>query len=47
MKKLTRAEEEVMLVLWRLKEAVVRDIISELKGSGNPLYHGLHCGKGT
>jgi BlaI family transcriptional regulator, penicillinase repressor len=31
MKKLTRAEEEIMLILWRLKEALVRDIISELK----------------
>ena len=31
MKKLTKAEEEIMLILWRLKEALVRDIISELE----------------
>jgi predicted transcriptional regulator len=30
MKKLTKAEEEIMLILWRLNEALVRDIIPEL-----------------
>jgi BlaI family transcriptional regulator, penicillinase repressor len=31
MKKLTKAEEEIMLVLWELGEALVRDIISKLE----------------
>ncbi|HDR50138.1 MAG TPA: hypothetical protein ENN90_00755 [Mariniphaga anaerophila] len=29
MKKLTRKEEEVMKILWRLKKAFVKDIIEE------------------
>ena len=36
MKKLTKAEEEIMLILWRLKEALVRDIISELENPETP-----------
>jgi len=36
MKKLTKAEEEIMLILWRLKEALVRDIISELNDPDIP-----------
>jgi len=36
MKKLTKAEEEIMLILWRLKEALVRDIISELENPDIP-----------
>ena len=36
MKKLTKAEEELMLILWRLKEALVRDIIAELDNSETP-----------
>ncbi|MGB3619443.1 MAG: BlaI/MecI/CopY family transcriptional regulator [Catalinimonas sp.] len=30
MKELTRAEEEIMQVLWRLKKGVVRDVIAAL-----------------
>ena len=30
MKELTRAEEEIMQVLWRLEKAFVKDILSEL-----------------
>jgi len=29
-KRLTKAEEEVMLIIWRLKEVIVRDIMREL-----------------
>lgn len=34
--KLTKAEEEVMLALWELQEAVVRDVIAELKDPKTP-----------
>lgn len=34
--RLTKAEEEVMLVLWRLREAIVRDVISNLKDPETP-----------
>ena len=36
MKKLTKAEEEIMLILWRLREALVRDIIRELENPETP-----------
>jgi len=36
MKKLTKAEEEIMLILWRLGEALVRDIISQLEDPETP-----------
>lgn len=36
MQKLTKAEEEVMLVLWDLGESVVRDVISRLKDPETP-----------
>ena len=36
MKKLTKAEEELMLILWRLKEALIRDIIAELDNPETP-----------
>ena len=29
-KRLTKAEEEIMLVLWKLKEATIREIMTEL-----------------
>ena len=32
-KRLTKAEEEIMLVLWKLKEGTIREIMNEL---GNP-----------
>ena len=34
--RLTKAEEEIMLILWRLKEAIVRDVISNLEDQGTP-----------
>jgi len=34
--KLTKAEEEIMLALWNLKEAVVRDVMAELKDPDIP-----------
>ena len=36
MKKLTKAEEDLMLILWRLKEALIRDIITELDNPETP-----------
>ena len=36
MKKLTKAEEEIMLALWKLNEALVRDIIPELDDPETP-----------
>ena len=29
-KRLTRAEEEIMLILWSLKEGTIRDVMNEL-----------------
>ena len=34
--RLTKAEEEIMLVLWDLKEAIVRDVISRLEDTETP-----------
>ena len=35
-KRLTKAEEEVMIGLWDIKEGTVRDILGELKQSDTP-----------
>ena len=35
-KRLTKAEEEIMLVLWRLREATIRDVINELDEPNTP-----------
>jgi len=34
--RLTKAEEEIMLILWRLKEAIVRDVIENLNDPDTP-----------
>ncbi len=34
--RLTKAEEEIMLILWRLKEAIVRDVIEHLNDPDTP-----------
>lgn len=36
MKKLTKAEEEIMLILWKLGETTVRDVLSELQDKKTP-----------
>ncbi|MEA1886500.1 MAG: BlaI/MecI/CopY family transcriptional regulator [Bacteroidota bacterium] len=36
MQRLTKAEEEIMLVLWQLKEAIVRDVLNNLKDPDTP-----------
>ncbi len=36
MTKLTKAEEEVMLILWDLREATVRDVIDKLEEPDTP-----------
>jgi predicted transcriptional regulator len=36
MTKLTKAEEEVMLILWELREATVRDVIEKLEEKDTP-----------
>jgi len=36
MKRLTRAEEEIMLALWKLGEATIREIIGELDQQDTP-----------
>ncbi len=36
MKKLTKAEEEIMLILWEMKEALVRDIMQRIKDPETP-----------
>lgn len=38
MKELTRAEEEVMMILWDLKKGFVKDILSEM-GPDKPAYN--------
>jgi predicted transcriptional regulator len=35
-KRLTKAEEEIMLILWKLKEATIRDVMEELNQPGIP-----------
>ena len=35
-KRLTKAEEEIMLVLWKLKEATIREVMNELKEPDTP-----------
>ena len=34
--RLTKAEEEIMLILWKLKECTIRDVIAELEQPGTP-----------
>ncbi|MDV7139730.1 BlaI/MecI/CopY family transcriptional regulator [Maribacter sp. TH_r10] len=40
MQKLTNKEEEVMIILWRLKKAFVKDIMADIKGK-KPHYNTL------
>lgn len=35
-KRLTKAEEEIMLVLWKLKEATIREVINDLDDPNIP-----------
>ena len=35
-KRLTKAEEEIMLTLWKLREATIREIMSEQSGPDTP-----------
>ena len=35
-KRLTKAEEEIMLILWKLKECTIRDAMTELNEPGTP-----------
>lgn len=35
-KRLTKAEEEIMLVLWKLKEATIREVMNELDEPNTP-----------
>jgi BlaI family penicillinase repressor len=35
-KRLTKAEEEIMLVLWKLKEATIREVINDLDEPNTP-----------
>ena len=35
-KRLTRAEEEIMLILWKLGEATIRDVMNELEDPDIP-----------
>jgi len=35
-KRLTKAEEEIMLVLWKLKEATIREVINKLDDPKTP-----------
>jgi predicted transcriptional regulator len=40
MQKLTNKEEEIMIILWRLKKAFVKEIMAEIEGS-KPHYNTL------
>ncbi len=35
-KRLTKAEEEIMLILWKLGESTIREVMSELSGPDTP-----------
>jgi BlaI family transcriptional regulator, penicillinase repressor len=39
MKELTKAEEEVMQILWKLKEAIVKQILEKMQGDPKPAYN--------
>jgi predicted transcriptional regulator len=39
MKRLTRAEEQVMLVLWKKQHAFVKEILEELQDEPKPAYN--------
>ncbi len=39
MEELTRAEEKVMLILWKLKKCFVKDILAELPDQPKPPYN--------
>jgi len=36
MRRLTKAEEEIMLILWKLEEATIRDVMKELDEPDTP-----------
>ena len=37
MKQLTKAEEQIMQILWKLKEGIVKDVVDEFEGT-KPAY---------
>jgi BlaI family transcriptional regulator, penicillinase repressor len=39
MKELTRAEEQVMQILWQLKEAIVKQILEKMPDDPKPAYN--------
>ncbi|UEG52338.1 BlaI/MecI/CopY family transcriptional regulator [Mucilaginibacter daejeonensis] len=39
MKELTKAEEEVMQILWKLKEGIVKQILEKMPGDPKPAYN--------
>ena len=46
MEKLTFQEEEVMLIVWRKGEGVIKDFLNEMDEPRPPLHHGgIHCEK--
>jgi predicted transcriptional regulator len=44
MKKLTRKEEELMKILWKLEKAFVKDIIEKYPESETALQHHFFAG---
>ena len=44
MKELTKAEEQVMQILWELEKGFIRDILNACVRSDTCLYNGIyHC----
>jgi len=39
MEELTKAEEKIMMIFWKLKKAFVKDIIAELPDEPKPPYN--------
>jgi BlaI family penicillinase repressor len=39
MEELTKAEEKIMMIFWKLKKAFVKDIIAELPDESKPPYN--------
>ncbi len=46
-KRLTKAEEEIMLILWKLGESTIRDVMTELSQPEYPVHHCINCGTCT
>ncbi|MDQ0638548.1 putative transcriptional regulator [Pedobacter sp. W3I1] len=45
-KELTKAEEQIMLILWEMGEALVKDVIEKMNEPKPALQYSFHCNQG-